>query len=290
MRSTFRLSYALTALLAMTSPAAAQQPADGPAAPAGRRLRPRRPLRSTDAAEADGSRGGGRGRRVVVEEGTADHDPVPAARRTSAASTCSRRRRIPGVEFTGFKLDFGAAFTSQVQNLSHRNTAAPNMVSGVNANQLADIGLGFNNSTANVNLHAQLAPGIRVALTSYLSSRHHNETWVKDGYIQIDQSPIDFVAAEGAHGDRDRARRPHGDQLRRRALPPQRQRQRDLQPVRRQLHHGRLHDRNRRRGLPQGGERHRDGVGHRRRDPRHGARRPASAARPSSASSASIGR
>src|SRR4029079_7408241 len=36
-------------------------------------------------------------------------------------------------------------------------------------------------------------PGIRVAMTSYLSSRHHNETWVKDGYIQVDESPIDFV-------------------------------------------------------------------------------------------------
>jgi hypothetical protein len=99
----------------------------------------------------------------------------------------------PGVEFTGFKLDFGAGFTSQVQNLSHRNTAAANMVNGVNANQLASIGFGFNNSTANVAVHAQLAPGIRVALTSYLSSRHHNETWVKDGYLQLDQSPIDFV-------------------------------------------------------------------------------------------------
>jgi hypothetical protein len=42
-------------------------------------------------------------------------------------------------------------------------------------------------------LNAQLAPGIRVALTSYLSSRHHNETWVKDGYLQMDQSPIDFA-------------------------------------------------------------------------------------------------
>ena len=70
------------------------------------------------------------------------------------------------------------------------------MVNGVDANQLADIGFGFNNSTANLNLHAQLAPGIRVALTSYLSSRHHNETWVKDGYIQIDESPIDFDAAQ----------------------------------------------------------------------------------------------
>jgi hypothetical protein len=102
----------------------------------------------------------------------------------------------PGVEFTGFRIDFGAAFTSQVQNLSHRTTALPNIVSGVNTNQLADIGFGFNNSTANLNIHAQLAPGIRVQLTSYLSSRHHNETWVKDGYIQIDQSPIDWVPAK----------------------------------------------------------------------------------------------
>src|SRR5687768_224269 len=102
----------------------------------------------------------------------------------------------PGVEFTGFKIDFGAAFTSQVQNLTHETTALPNVVNGVNANQLADIGFGFNNSTANLNLHAQLAPGIRVQLTSYLSSRHHNETWVKDGYIQIDQSPIDWTPAK----------------------------------------------------------------------------------------------
>ena len=104
--------------------------------------------------------------------------------------------KAPGAEFTGFRMDFGAAFTSQVQNLEHRTTASPNMVNGVNANELADIGFGFNNSTANVYLHAQLAPGIRVQLTSYLSSRHHNETWVKDGFIQIDQSPIDFAPAK----------------------------------------------------------------------------------------------
>jgi hypothetical protein len=102
----------------------------------------------------------------------------------------------PGVEFTGFKLDFNAAFTSQVQNLRHETTALPNLTNGVNANQLADIGFGFNNSAANLYVNAQLAPGIRVALTSYLSSRHHNETWVKDGYIQIDQSPIDWAPAK----------------------------------------------------------------------------------------------
>src|SRR5205085_10534200 len=38
----------------------------------------------------------------------------------------------------------------------------------------------------------QLAKGIRVAMTSYLSARHHNESWVKDGYLQVDDSPIDF--------------------------------------------------------------------------------------------------
>jgi hypothetical protein len=35
-----------------------------------------------------------------------------------------------GAEYTGFKLDFGAAFTSQVQNLSHSNTANPRVVGG----------------------------------------------------------------------------------------------------------------------------------------------------------------
>ena len=54
------------------------------------------------------------------------------------------------------------------------------------------IGGGFNNAVANMYLNAQLAPGIRVAMTSYLSARHHQETWVKDGYALIDASPIDM--------------------------------------------------------------------------------------------------
>jgi hypothetical protein len=33
-----------------------------------------------------------------------------------------------------------------------------------------------------------------VALSMYLSSRHHNETWVKDGYILIDKVPLDIDA------------------------------------------------------------------------------------------------
>lgn len=98
----------------------------------------------------------------------------------------------PGVAYDGFKMAWGAAFTQQFQGLSHENTATPRLVGGVNQNQLKDIGHGFNNAVANLYLHAQLAPGIRVQMTSYLSSRHHNETWVKDGFLQVDASPIDI--------------------------------------------------------------------------------------------------
>ena len=101
----------------------------------------------------------------------------------------------PGVAYTGFKLDWGAAFTQQFQGLRHENAAVavPDATTGANKNELARIGNGFNNATANLNLNVQLARGIRVALSSYLSSRHHNETWVKDGYLLIDASPIDVA-------------------------------------------------------------------------------------------------
>jgi hypothetical protein len=95
------------------------------------------------------------------------------------------------VPFTGFALSFGGAFTQEFQGLSHSNTAAAAVTNGVNANQLMTIGHGFNNAVANLNVNAQIAPGIRVALTSYLSARHHQESWVKDGYLLVDESPID---------------------------------------------------------------------------------------------------
>src|SRR5215212_496186 len=98
------------------------------------------------------------------------------------------------VPYDGFKLMIGGAFLQDFQNVSHSNTAAPVMDGTVNKNQLADIGPGFNNAVANLYLTAQLARGISVHMTSYLSSRHHSETWVKDGYLQIDESPLDVPA------------------------------------------------------------------------------------------------
>jgi hypothetical protein len=97
------------------------------------------------------------------------------------------------VPYTGFKLAWGAAFTQQFQGLQHSNSADPRMVNNVDQNQLVGIGHGFNNAVANIYLNAQLAQGIRVAVVSYASARHHQETWVKEGYALIDDSPIDFA-------------------------------------------------------------------------------------------------
>ncbi|MFL5485261.1 MAG: hypothetical protein ACJ793_06460, partial [Gemmatimonadaceae bacterium] len=87
-------------------------------------------------------------------------------------------------------------FTQQFQGLDHSNTAAPRPVTtnGVttDANQLVRVGHGPNNATANLYLNGQLARGIRVAMTTYSSARHHQETWVKDGYLLVDASPIDW--------------------------------------------------------------------------------------------------
>src|SRR5687768_7913682 len=118
MRPTLHIATALSALLIAATSAAAQQPtaADDPATtppPAAAREKVR-PITIQYFRPLD-QRG------VNVFETTKE----------------------PGAEYEGFKLEFGASFTSQVQNLSHRNTAAPSVVNGVNANQLADIGFGF---------------------------------------------------------------------------------------------------------------------------------------------------
>ena len=109
--------------------------------------------------------------------------------------------KMDATQYDGFKLQWGAAFTQQFQGLDHSNTAQAKItpvVGGVayDANKLIQIGHGFNNAEANLYMNAQLAKGIRVSLTSYLSTRHHNETWVKDGYILVDDSPIKWELLE----------------------------------------------------------------------------------------------
>ncbi|MEP7277327.1 MAG: hypothetical protein ABI813_01680 [Bacteroidota bacterium] len=99
--------------------------------------------------------------------------------------------------FSGIKVRFGAGFTQQFQNLKHENPDALNnqvgsFSSGVSTpgNKLKVITAGFQTAQANIYMDVQLADGIRLNITSYLSTRHHNETWVKGGYLQFDKLPF----------------------------------------------------------------------------------------------------
>lgn len=82
--------------------------------------------------------------------------------------------------FDNLRVKFGAGFTQSFQGLKHENASGG----------LYKISPGFNTANANLYMDTQLADGILLNLTSYLSSRHHNETWVKGGYIQFDKLPF----------------------------------------------------------------------------------------------------
>lgn len=99
--------------------------------------------------------------------------------------------------FDGLKLKFGAGFTQQFQNLKHKNPDALNNDAGSFSNgeykagnKLKVITAGFQTAQANLYMDVQLADGIRLNVTTYLSSKHHNEAWVKGGFIQFDRLPF----------------------------------------------------------------------------------------------------
>ncbi len=99
--------------------------------------------------------------------------------------------------FSGIKVKFGAGFTQQFQNLKHKNPGALNNGTGTFANgvstpgnKLRPVTAGFQTAQANLYMDVQLADGIRLNITTYLSTKHHNESWVKGGYIQFDKLPF----------------------------------------------------------------------------------------------------
>jgi hypothetical protein len=99
--------------------------------------------------------------------------------------------KVDSIPFEGLKVRVGGHFTQQFQSLSHQNTALPVMnSSNVNVNELMEIGLGTNLAAANLNIDVELMDGVRLNLITYLSSRHHPESWVKGGYLQIDKLPF----------------------------------------------------------------------------------------------------
>jgi len=105
-------------------------------------------------------------------------------------------------QYEGLSIDVGGAFAMQFQALNSYNDqregayTAPNGAiisgnAGTTGYRLNNLGNNFNLPAANLTIGAQLADGVRVNLDVYLSSRHHNETWVKGGYLQIDK--LDFI-------------------------------------------------------------------------------------------------
>jgi hypothetical protein len=79
--------------------------------------------------------------------------------------------------FDGMKVRLGGAFAVQMQALSHSTAST--------VDTLITIGNNFNLPTANLDIDVALADGMRMHMRTYLSSRHHPESWVKGGYIQI---------------------------------------------------------------------------------------------------------
>lgn len=92
------------------------------------------------------------------------------------------------IGFDALRVRLGAGFTQPFQSLKHQNSENSDAT-----NKLYALTPGFNTSMANLNLDVQLADGIRLNLTTYLSTRHHNEAWVKGGYIQFDKLPFKGV-------------------------------------------------------------------------------------------------
>jgi hypothetical protein len=97
--------------------------------------------------------------------------------------------KVDTTEFTKLHVKVGGSFEQTFQALRDKNTAEPLFETGYegNVNSLIPLTNGFNLGMANLTIDAQLTDGIRVNLTVYLSSRHHEDTWVKGGYIQIDK-------------------------------------------------------------------------------------------------------
>lgn len=83
-----------------------------------------------------------------------------------------------------FKLEIGGGFTQSYQTLKNDLSA------GADAAYFKEIYPGLNLAAANLDIKAYLAEGVTLNMELYLASRHHNETWVKGGFLQFDRLPF----------------------------------------------------------------------------------------------------
>lgn len=93
------------------------------------------------------------------------------------------------VEFDGLNVRIGGSNTLQFQSLNHENAYTGDDAD--NPAYLPELGSDFNLATSNLDLDVGLADGLRMHLRTYLTSQHHNETYVKSGYMQVDR--LDFI-------------------------------------------------------------------------------------------------
>ncbi|HTI94834.1 MAG TPA: hypothetical protein VL727_29785 [Puia sp.] len=110
---------------------------------------------------------------------------VPGMRPYDQAGINYFESKKDSLPFTGPTLRIGAGFTQEFQNLKDRN-----YIGKASNNGLYQLSPGFNQAMANLYTDFLLADGIHLNVTLYLSTRHHNETWVKGGYIQFDKLPL----------------------------------------------------------------------------------------------------
>jgi len=107
-------------------------------------------------------------------------------------------KKTDTVPYTGLHVRIGGAFAQDYQMLSGSNyimdkdanvimPASGKLTKADTGNFLSKLTGGFNLAMADMYLDAQLEDGLRANVTVYLSAKHHNEAWVKNGYLQIDK-------------------------------------------------------------------------------------------------------
>ena len=100
------------------------------------------------------------------------------------------------------KIHIGFDFALRFQSLKHENdgTTKPGNdgQSGTADDEtLSDLQPGFTNATGNMNLKMPLTDGMYAYVEAYLSSEHHLEMWMREGYLFIDHfggTSFDFAA------------------------------------------------------------------------------------------------
>jgi len=98
-------------------------------------------------------------------------------------------------QFTGPKVEIGGAIAMPYIALTHSN-AVTEQDPTKNSQALFKNSPNFALSQANLNINSYLADGVTLQVQLYLASKHHNETWVKGGFVQFDKLPflkMDFV-------------------------------------------------------------------------------------------------